>query len=879
MPILPLPDSVRAQLKSSVEILSLADVVEGLLKNALDAGSSNVTIVVDFAKGFCSMKDDGIGIPSSDFDVGGNLASPYCMFVPLLSAFALPESYVWNDFTCGLSHLIPDASDAATLLIRANGSGTSKRGTESYGTKGQFLSQLSSLSLLSISSLHRTETSSSTLTLRQSKVISRKLSLANEELGLNGTKVVVHGLFGNMPVRFKHQAMKSSIPVEVERRFEALKRQLVAYLLAFPKPLTVRLSSINSSLRYVHNSYQVKDHGQSFSLQSITAIFRQAGLATNLDNWKVASARSGDLSVRAAICLTPNPSKGSQFLSFGQYPIPARGIGAIIYDSVNSLFESSAFGAVEETTRSSARPSTRKISDYRQSSLRTKLLKRVDRWPSFYLRIDARTGSSCSAISFDEDVSELLPSGLQDVVALLRLLLTRFLERHKFSPVNAHSRRRPLLRPSVSRQSSTDGLFDEWKRMKSAFPVSNGELSGGLPFAHGKPSTDASFDHDLCLLLDEIEKDPDVMGDDVEQTVQLEAGSRPTELSIDGDFITWTNPRTGKVIQLNSSNGFVKSAAATQPGQMNISAALEAVPSTSTISRIRAATVESEQLAALLLKWSSSAFSSKPEDPITSLNPEEWQQNFENVTIEQRINAVDLADARVLRQVENKFILALVSSANQCESAILVDQHAADERAKVEEFHQDLSSGLCVPLARPLIFDVSNEEGSRFKEARRYFASWGIEYDSRDSDGSLGINRQQVIEVTHLPHLIAERCRHEPRVLIEMLRREIWSQHRRSRYEFPENSTWISRMGKCPDGLLDMVNSRACRSAIMFNDILSRAECQELLRKLSRCTLPFQCAHGRPSMTLLATFGQENGFGSRHEGTGSFGKAFQSWCN
>lgn len=41
----------------------------------------------------------------------------------------------------------------------------------------------------------------------------------------------------------------------------------------------------------------------------------------------------------------------------------------------------------------------------------------------------------------------------------------------------------------------------------------------------------------------------------------------------------------------------------------------------------------------------------------------------------------------------------------------------------------------------------------------------------------------------------------------------------------------------------------------MFNDKLSRDECEQLVHRLSRCAFPFQCAHGRPSMVPLAGLG------------------------
>lgn len=46
-------------------------------------------------------------------------------------------------------------------------------------------------------------------------------------------------------------------------------------------------------------------------------------------------------------------------------------------------------------------------------------------------------------------------------------------------------------------------------------------------------------------------------------------------------------------------------------------------------------------------------------------------------------------------------------------------------------------------------------------------------------------------------------------------------------------------------------SKQACRSAIMFGDELTKAECEDLLQRLSKCHLPFECAHGRPSIVPL----------------------------
>jgi hypothetical protein len=60
-----------------------------------------------------------------------------------------------------------------------------------------------------------------------------------------------------------------------------------------------------------------------------------------------------------------------------------------------------------------------------------------------------------------------------------------------------------------------------------------------------------------------------------------------------------------------------------------------------------------------------------------------------------------------------------------------------------------------------------------------------------------------------------------------------------------------------PDKLLTppvisrIVNSRACRGAVKFGDALSWSSCDDILQKLAVTELPFQCAHGRPSMAPL----------------------------
>jgi DNA mismatch repair ATPase MutL len=62
--------------------------------------------------------------------------------------------------------------------------------------------------------------------------------------------------------------------------------------------------------------------------------------------------------------------------------------------------------------------------------------------------------------------------------------------------------------------------------------------------------------------------------------------------------------------------------------------------------------------------------------------------------------------------------------------------------------------------------------------------------------------------------------------------------------------------GARPPAVTRALHSKACRGAVMFGDPLSLPECARLLRLLTTCRLPFQCAHGRPSVLPLVTLAE-----------------------
>ena len=258
-----------------------------------------------------------------------------------------------------------------------------------------------------------------------------------------------------------------------------------------------------------------------------------------------------------------------------------------------------------------------------------------------------------------------------------------------------------------------------------------------------------------------------------------------------------------------------------------------------------------------------------------------------------RLKKAALSSSNIVGQVDTKFILTTMQGTHSEPSSIsesrqnarivvLVDQHAADERCKVENLFAELyeqnsaSKSPQLPtrdryiqvrsaqLVQPIRYEVSEEETQLFSIHSDRFSQWGVSYEIVSQYNS-GSNTSRVVVIRTVPAVIAERCRSEPKLLIDLLRSEIWqlAEHgsktslaNKGIVDFGNTDhMWTQNLDSCPKGLIELINSRACRSAIMFNDILSHADCVALIEKLARCSLPFQCAHGRPSMVPLIDLG------------------------
>lgn len=412
-PILPLSAEAVSQIKSSTTITSLSGVVQALLENSLDAQASKVEISVDFRRGGCTVEDNGVGIPSTEFHEDGGLGK--------------------------MHHTSKQAGNAAV---------------ETHGSSGTYLTSLAAMSLLTITSQYRERDLTSTLSQHRSKAISRHVPApASHELilGCHGTRVSVRDLFGNMPVRLKQRALSAENDNVDSQAWDELKRGVAALLLAWPRPCTVRLQDANVESRNInlfglHPSVSgaltekslntLAGKSCRFDLADALPILMQAGLAPNQgrSNWVPVSASTQNVSVKGAIRLDPAPTKQCQFIAVGVRPCRTNGMHNELYDAVNKVFSNSSFGNVEEESEPDETEKDRRKRDRRfKTDIVTKKqlrnTKGIDRHAMFVFQIKFRNLPMRDRVS--KDLSENTLKGLVDV---LEAMCSQWLSSHNFRP-------------------------------------------------------------------------------------------------------------------------------------------------------------------------------------------------------------------------------------------------------------------------------------------------------------------------------------------------------------------------------------------------------------------------------------------------------------
>ncbi|KEF51931.1 uncharacterized protein A1O9_11921 [Exophiala aquamarina CBS 119918] len=911
----PLSDDVRAQLSSSIEITSHEQVMTGLLENALDANARFIAIYLNLARGYFSVLDDGMGIRKVEFSQSGYLGQINC-----------------QSMSSGQS----TEQDAFTNQLL--GTSKSESSVDSYGRFGRFLSYLSVIALLSITSRHKSETRASRLILRRGQVVHRNLSLDESgiDIGRSGTKIEVHNLFGDIPVRSKHMYARFSSTAEIERTFDLLRRVLTGYLLAYSGQIDLSCILSGTSRKLVHRRPNPLAFPTQVTLEMVTSVLSQtkSGSAVESKSWRFASVRTAKYFISAAISVEPAPSPYHQYLSLGNIPVHARGDHNLLLRTINDQFQRSNFGKDFNVPRSeSTETMLQRMITENPGPLNT--TKSVDRWPMFYIRVDGLPNHEARELSQDT-TSFTINNVNNSITRALDSLVSHFLDAEHLKPASMTTRPQKLGRshqsygpninlPALMRRSElanldTTSQISQWHRIKSGRSKPE-DIDYGLPFAKSTRNhhtqTDLARDSQLLydnLSSDEIDLDIPISEESLSTSDKGSTSDLGSHTAVERDFLgessVWTNPRDGRTVHVDSRTGATISAS---HQQLNATMPLNSQVVRSTKKyQTHTLGLHHPDKSTLAQPHADRARNLKPygegqvlrrEAPIATIGtggPLTLDETGSPYLFQERnqVSKEDLAQAKVLGQVDRKFILITLNNL-----VILIDQHAADERVKLEHLCQELCIGNPSDLERPLVFEIEEDETALFKMWQGYFHKWQIKYEVQDVRSKQRLQDQVLrqgffsIRVDALPKLIAERCRAEPRLLIELLRNELFSNRAQSKLEtcsqtdsrLESRRSWLSIAASCPVGVLELLKSRSCRTAIMFNDILDVDECEELVKRLSKCDLPFQCAHGRPTLTVLTDVGllgqhpENRAAGAEAEALGyrtlGFGAAWQKWIS
>ncbi|KAJ5176359.1 uncharacterized protein N7482_002236 [Penicillium canariense] len=473
-----------------------------------------------------------------------------------------------------------------------------------------------------------------------------------------------------------------------------------------------------------------------------------------------------------------------------------------------------------------------------------------------------------------------------------------------------------------SRSANTGPYFHNWSRVKAAKRAESSAFGAGangagpisendhfssdeqLPFLTEHPRSRLKHSRHFVACSDQPDASQDEPVPSVGSLREIDQGEPELDLSeaFADKLMSWVDPCTGITHQINSRTGQTVHPRALSAGPRS-NRFLPTFQKPDRSSEPRFSSSSSLWVDNLLDGWDNPIFArtemSVPNldagldclhDTVLSPRCHEDVGFLDSTQIAKfrgKLRRQSLATATIIAQVDQKFILVKFRTMHaqapagddSGEVLVLIDQHAADERCRVEQLFKDMfiSPGSLhqwdqVHTAEidPITFGISSTEAALFRKYSYFFGGWGIDY-SLTEKGESGVT----VHVNTLPTLIAERCRLEPSLIVDLLRREIWTSEEEDGkplgskralrnfsfgHDFDDEEAssdrigataahpWVQKMSGCPQGVLDILNSRACRGAIMFNDPLDIENCRALITRLSQCAFPFQCAHGRPSM-------------------------------
>ncbi|XP_042356293.1 DNA mismatch repair protein Mlh3 isoform X2 [Plectropomus leopardus] len=342
------------------------------------------------------------------------------------------------------------------------------------------------------------------------------------------------------------------------------------------------------------------------------------------------------------------------------------------------------------------------------------------------------------------------------------------------------------------------------------------------------------------------------------------ANPQPAETEEDtasDDWLHHYDTSVGKTVYVNKVTGLSRyEDPPTEKAQVRCTSDVTNM-AVSVISEMDADAESSNSLSSLYSKWNNPVFVRPPAVAvdISSGQADGLAVKIHNILFPYRFSKAMIHTMKVIHQVDKKFLACLINTRDEEPAAltetegnllVLVDQHAAHERVRLENLVADsyeddpdapgerrLCSSTILP---PLEITVTEEELRLLRSCQAHLRSLGLE---------VKFSADPHVFIGKVPLCFTEKESNELRRGRQSIIKPIVEEYLREQIEFLRSTGRVR--GTLPLTVLKVLASLACHGAIKFNDTLSKEECHSLVASLSSCQLPFQCAHGRPSIAPL----------------------------